>query len=58
MSTLTYDLWREAQALANYLDENEGAVSRDVVREKMGNLTTAYFLWADSIDKVSLEEVL
>jgi len=58
MSTLTYDLWREAQALATYLDENEGACSRDQVREMMGNLTTAYFLWADSIDKVSLEEVL
>lgn len=58
MGTLTHDFWKVAQTLATYLDENEGNVDRDKVRELMGDLTTAYFLWADQIDKVALEEVL
>ena len=58
MGTLTHDFWREAQTLATYLDENEGQVNREKVRELMGDLTTAYFLWADQIDKAVLEEVL
>jgi hypothetical protein len=58
MGNKTYDFWREAQRLAIYLDENEGNCSRDQVREMMGDLTTAYFEWADAIDKVALDEVL
>lgn len=57
IDTRVHDLWKVSNELTQYLEEEGTLVSRDRLRDLLGDLSMAYFELADFLDKADGVEI-